>query len=330
MAKKNPGVGISLSFVCLLILGFMPIIANSRPNGFDALSFAFFLSLWQLVFSVPMLLRELMSGDKGTHKANLPAAIKHRTFAVVLLTSVIFGLSTYLYVLAVDRAGAVNAAIAIQVYPLFAILWETLFLKRKKMPLELVFTLLLLGALYYLATEGTLQIAGISIWFLLALGVPFLWSIAHVILKEVLDTTPVTPVQVTFFRVLISTILLLIVLSIVAGPGSVTREMGNFNFQKFALLMGLVYYIELINWFYAVRHIDVSVASSVTAPAPALTMVLAIFMLGESIALYQLVALGVVSLSIYGLLFAGKRRTKQSVVMNCIRHMKSAQHHIIP
>lgn len=56
-----------------------------------------------------------------------------------------------------------------------------------------------------------------SPWFLVALGVPFLWSIAHVIIKEELGQTPVTPVQVTFFRVVISTIFLLGIVAL-RGP----------------------------------------------------------------------------------------------------------------
>lgn len=308
MAKNNPGAGIILAFVCLFILGFMPIISNSRPLEFGALSFAFFLSAWQLLFSLPLFLKELASSNRGIFDANLPAGLKRKTIIIILLTGIIFGLSTYVYVLAIEKAGAVSAAIAIQAYPLFAILWETLFLKKRKTPLELAFTFLLLGALYYLATSGTWQITGFSFWFVFALAIPFLWSVAHVIIKQVLDKTPITPAQVTFFRVLISTVFLLVVLLTVAGPGAILRDMGNFDFQKFALLMGLVYYLELINWFYAVRYIDVSVASSITVPAPALTMALAILFLNEKVETYQLITLAIIILSVYGLLFAGKRK----------------------
>jgi len=318
MPPKNPNVGISLSFVCLLILGFMPVISNSRPMEFGALSFAFFLSVWQLLFSLPMLVRELRSSDKGIFRASLSTKLKQKTIATILFTGAIFGLSTYVYVLAVEKAGAISAAIAIQAYPLFAILWETLFLNRKKTALELVFTFLLLGALYYLGTNGTLRIAGFSYWFVFALGIPFLWSVAHVIIKEVLDKTPITPSQVTFFRVLVSTVFLFAVLITVSGPGGIARDFLNFNFQKFAILMGLVYYFELINWFYAVRHIDVSVASSITVPAPALTAALAVFYLGESLELYQVITLCIVIISIYGLLFAGNRKIDATVAADSV------------
>lgn len=310
--RAEARTGISFAFVCLFILGTMPIISNSRPADFTALSFAFFLSVWQLLFSLPLVIREAASVEKGIFGAELDPAVKRRTIAIILGTGAIFGLSTYVYVLAVERAGAVSAAIAIQAYPLFAILLETVFLNRRKTALELFFTALLLTALTYLATGGTWRVEGLSVWFLLALGVPFLWSVAHIIIKEVLNSTPITPAQVTFFRVLVSSVFLGIVLIAVAGPGTVAADFSNPTFQAFALVMGLVYYTELMFWFHAVRTIDVSLASSIAAPWPALTMVLAILFLSESVAGYQLLSLVVVVASIYGLLFADAKKRAAS------------------
>ena len=307
MSDKTANTGIPLAFLCLSILGIMPIISNSRPGSFDALSFAFFLSAWQVLFSLPLVFRELRSKNKGIFEARLPTALKRRTIVVILLTGVIFGLSTYVYVLAVEKAGAVGAAVAIQAYPLFAILWETLFLGRRKSPLELLFLGLLLTALYYLATSGTWRIEGFSGWFVFAMAIPLLWSIAHVIIKEVLGASPITPAQVTFFRVAVSTAFLFVVVIVVQGPSASWQVAANFDFQKFAMLMGLVYYLELICWFYAVKYIDVSMASSITAPAPALTMVLAVLLLGDRVETYQIATLFIVVASIYGLLLAGRK-----------------------
>lgn len=309
----GPRTGISLAFVCLFLLGVMPIIANSRPGGFDALSFAFFLSVWQLLFSLPLVIGEAASGNKGILGAQLEPALKRRTIAIIVLTGAIFGLSTYLYVLSVEKAGAVSAAIAIQAYPLFAILLETVFLNRRKTALELFFTVLLVTALTYLATGGTGRIEGLSVWFFVALAVPLLWSVAHIIIKEELGRTPITPAQVTFFRVFVSAVFLGVILIATAGPGAIIADFGNLPFQVFALAMGLVYYAELIFWFYALRTIDVSMASSITAPWPALTMVLAVLFLGDSVASYQMLSLAVVVACIYGLLFADARKRAASL-----------------
>jgi drug/metabolite transporter (DMT)-like permease len=313
MMRTSHKTGVSLSFVCLVILGILPIISNSRSPGFDALSFAFFLSLWQLVFSLPLVLRELASSDKGIFAAELAPNLQRRTIMIILATGMIFGLSTYAYVLAMEKAGAISAAIAIQAYPLFAILWETLLLKRRKSPLELLFTAMLILSLYYLGTNGTWRIEGLSYWFLMALSIPFLWSVAHVIIKEVLDRTPISPAQVTFFRVLVSSIFLGAVLLMMSGPSAALADFLKPGFQMFAMLMGFAYYMELIMWFYAVRHIDVSLASSITIPWPALTMVLAVLFLGRTIEVYQIIAFAIVAASIYGLLFAGKMKRQHSV-----------------
>lgn len=75
--------------------------------------------------------------------------------------------------------------------------------------------------------------------------------------------------------------------------------------------MGLVYYLELIVWFYAVRHIDVSLASSITTPWPALTMVLAVIFLGDRIQTHQIIGFLVVAGAIYGLLVTSLRKEKR-------------------
>ncbi|VAV91150.1 hypothetical protein MNBD_ALPHA08-364 [hydrothermal vent metagenome] len=308
MALTSPSVGkgIALSLVSLTLLGVMPIISNLRPADIGALSFAFALSVWQVVFAAPVFGLELRNGTKAIFGINLSKRERRRMTLVALFTGALFGLSTYLYVLGVEKAGAVNAAIAIQAYPLFAILWESLFLKRRKTVFELALTAMLIGSLYYLGTGGTFRISGLSTWFLVSLGVPLLWSIAHVIIKEELSNTPITPAQVTFFRVVISTLFLLVILA-VAVPSGISLGFAAI-FQTMSAVMGLVYFLELIVWFYAVRHIDVSLASSITTPWPALTMMLAVPFLGDAIETYQIVTLLIVVACIYGLTLAGIRK----------------------
>ncbi len=207
-----------------------------------------------------------------------------------------------------EKAGTVSASIAIQAYPLFAILWETIFLNRKKTTAELLFTFLLIVGLYYLGTNGTWLIEGLSYWFIFALSVPFIWSVAHVIIKEVLDKTPITPAQVTFFRVLVSVIVIFTMSVTINGLSQVAHLMENNIFQMYAAAMGLVYYLELVNWFYAVKRVDVSVASSITTPWPVVTVILAIIFLHESIEIHQVVTLVIVFISVYGILLSGKKK----------------------
>lgn len=304
--SSKMGKGIALALVCLCLLGTMPIIANLRGEAIPALAFAFALSVWQTVFAFSVFAVELKTGERGIFASGFTGAARTRIILITVFTGTLFGLSTYLYVLGVERAGATSAAIAIQAYPLFAILWETLFLKRRKTLVELAITSLLVGTLYYLGTGGTFMLTGLSPWFLVALGVPFLWSVAHVIIKEELGRTPVTPIQVTFFRVAISTLFLFFAMA-VAGTGAISDGFSAL-FYTMSAVMGFVYFMELIVWFYAVRFIDVSLASSITTPWPALTMALSVPLLGDRIEAYQIIALVVVVACIYGLTLAGLKK----------------------
>jgi drug/metabolite transporter (DMT)-like permease len=308
MMQKNIKAGVALSFASLVLLGIMPVISNSRPMEISALNFALYLSIWQLIFSTPVLLVEYKFWNRGIFNTKLPSRLKKKTVFIILATGAMFGISTFSYVLSMEKAGTISASIAIQAYPLFAILWETIFLNRKKSWAELLFTFLLIAALYYLGTDGTWQIEGLSYWFIFALSVPFIWSVAHVIIKEILDKTPITPVQITFFRVLVSVIVIFAVSVSINGLNQITDLMTNYVFQMFAATMGFVYYIELITWFYAVKHIDVSLASSITTPWPVVTVVLAVLFLHESIESYQIVTLIIVFISLYGILLSGKKK----------------------
>lgn len=316
-SPPSVGTGIALALVCLLLLGVMPIIASLRPNETDALAFAFALSVWQVVFALPLFGLGFGRGTRGIFEADLSLGARRRMVAVALFTGALFGLSTYAYVLGVEKVGAASAAIAIQAYPVFAILLESVFLKRRKSALELGLTAGLIGALVYLGTGGTFRLTGLSPWFLVALTVPMLWSVAHVIIKEERGRTPITPVQVTFFRVAISTIFLLFTLSVLGGDR--LAEGLSAIPQLASVVMGVVYLLELIVWFYAVRHIDVSLASSITTPWPALTMVLAVALLGDRIEIHQIIALAAVVACIYGLTLASLRKARLAKAVNAAR-----------
>lgn len=308
MPTLRPTLGVALAFGSLCILGVMPVVSNSRPADFGALGFAFWLSIWQTVFALPLVAWEARRGKAGVFDPRWSRRGKARAGLVTLVTGSIFGLSTYLYVLGVEKAGAVNAAIAIQAYPVCAILVETVFLKRRKTAVELLLTAVLCGALFYLGTGGTFRMAGISPWFLAALGVPLLWSIAHVIIREELANSPITPAQVTLSRVAVSALFLGVVIAVI-DPTGLTVPLGRSDFQSAALVMGAVYYAELIVWFYAVRHISVSLASSLTTPWPVVTMVLGYIVLGTAVEPYQIGAFAVIAACIYGLISVGLRRS---------------------
>jgi len=176
---RSSRAGIVFAFLCLGILGAMPILSNARPVGSSGLVFAILLTGWQLVSALPLSLIELSEG-RGRRVAVDRAfnTVSGRTVTIALATGAMFGLSTYMYVVAAEKAGAVSMVIALQAYPLFAILLEALLLGKRKSAAEMGFTALMIAALFYLTTGGTFRISGISWWSAFALGIPLLWSVA--------------------------------------------------------------------------------------------------------------------------------------------------------
>ncbi|MFO1033725.1 MAG: DMT family transporter [Hyphomicrobiales bacterium] len=298
--------GIAFASGCLLILGFMPLLSNARPAGSDGLVFAIWLTFWQFLAALPLLIwewRQKPSGAQGKRPGMTSKAV-----AVALLTSAMFGLSTYMYVIAAEKAGAVNMIITLQAYPLIALLAEAVFLRHRKSAAEVGFTLLVVLALAYLVTGGTFTIANTSLWTLFTLFIPVLWTLAHLMLKRILTTLSVTPSQVTASRLFFSGLFLWLVQIITGHPQDLLAVTADRAFMLAALALGIAYYVELLFWFYAMRTIDVSLASSITVPAPAITMLVTALWLGQPVYLYQIAAMLLASLGIYGLIIAGSKR----------------------
>lgn len=292
--------GIVLALCCLLLLGVMPLISAHRPAGSDGLTFALALTLWQLLFALPLFLAE----RRQIRPAR--AAPGRRTLAIALLTGLMFGISTLMYVVAADRAGPVDMAIALQAYPFIAMAMEALILRKPRSRREIACALIMAAALVWLITGGNLSAAHISVWVVFTLGVPVLWSAAHLMLKQVLTTTTVTPSEVTVTRLVISGALLLVLAALFGEPGALIRALGDPGFQMAAAAMGLAYYLELILWFNAIRHIDVSLGSSLTVPAPAVTMGVSALLLATPVAPYQIASMAVITAALYGLIFGSR------------------------
>jgi drug/metabolite transporter (DMT)-like permease len=308
----NPRLGILSAFTCLGILGVLPILANARPAGFDGLTFTIWLTVWQILSALPLYLRERAQGQRGLFEAAGGGKSRSWTISVAVSTGVMFGLATYMYVVAAEKAGPVSMAIVLQAYPLMTMLAEAIFLKKRKTPAELGFTALMIVALVYLTTNGTFSIADISWWSVFALGIPALWTIAHLLLKtQVLDRTTMTLNQVTLSRLLVSGAFLAVLCLAVGSPSAVLAGLTDPGLQRAAFIMGLAYYVELIFWFQAIRNIDVSVASAIEVPSPAVTMLVAVLFAGVGVTPPQVLAMVAVVAGMYGLLFAGRAQRRR-------------------
>lgn len=289
-------------FGCLVLLGLLPILANARPAGSDGLVFAVLLTFWQLVAALPLFLRESRAGVG----VPLLRGASGRDGMVALATGTMFALATWVYVVTAEKAGAVTMIIVLQAYPFTAMALEALFQGKRRSRAEVGWTVLMVAALLVLVTGGSLDPRMVSSWAVLALAVPVLWSVAHLMLKGLLERRPVTPNQVTLSRLAISGAVLLVLVLVLGRGAGLAAALADARVQAAAAAMGLAYYLELVLWFSAIRHVDVSLGSSITVPAPAVTMLVSWAVLGQQVAGYQVAAMGVITLALYGLLMAGR------------------------
>jgi drug/metabolite transporter (DMT)-like permease len=302
MSKKT-GAGHAL--VCLLLLGAMPLLAAARPADVPALTFTVILTLWQIASAVPLMLVEWRS---GAVPGLSPAGLSWKEWGVAMLTGAMFGLSTWLYILAAGKVGPVNFIILLQSYPLIASLMEFVILGQRRGRAELALTVVMILAITYLVSGGTFSLASVSHWSLLVLCIPVLWSSAHMMLRRLLVKARMSANQVTLSRLLISLVFLAAALLLSGEGGQFVRQFTELNVQLPAAVFGIVYYLELLFWFLAMRHINVSLASSITVPAPALTMAASVVLLGQPVAAYQILAMLLIAASLYGLLYVEIRR----------------------
>lgn len=309
-------VGVSLALVCLAILGVMPVLAGLNPAGVDGLTFTIAVTGWQLAAAMPLLLVERVrrKAAPATAPASVPAAPRQgaRAMAIALLTGCMFGLSTYMYVVAAQKIGAVNFVVLLQAYPLIALMLEALLMRSRKSAGEWAFTALIVAAIIYLMTQGTFRLSEMSWWSAYALVVPFLWALAHILLRPVLIAAQVSPNTVTVARLVISGAFLL-ALHAAFGTKGALSALTQWSVLKAAMPLGIAYYLDLLAWFYAVRHIDVSLGSAFTVPAPAITMLITVYFLGGAIEPWQVAAMVVAVIGLYGLLVSARARQARAI-----------------
>ncbi|MFX1379473.1 MAG: EamA family transporter [Promethearchaeota archaeon] len=61
-----------------------------------------------------------------------------------------------------------------------------------------------------------------------------------------------------------------------------------------------------MKWFYAIKHVDASVASRITTPTPIITLIFVYFILKENVEVYQIIVIVIVFVSLYGLIWSGR------------------------
>lgn len=301
--------GLVYALIVLIGNGIHPIINNMRPEELNSTIFVLQMSIWEFLCALIALLIQTHKKKKNqsTFKVEFQKCYsKKHIFFRMLSIGLIFSVATYGYVDGLTKAGSISGSIALKISPIYAIIIGFLFLGEKINSKQILITFIMLLGIYYLGTRGTFKIDDFSIGFAILLVVPLLWTIAHALTKPLLENGILNPNQVIFIRTGVISISFFIVNLIILGWSGLISSFINPKFLFFSFLMGCIYFLMHFSWYSSITIIDLSYASALVTPSPAITTLIAILLKQEKLNLYQVIGMIWVFAGLYGLILISK------------------------
>ncbi len=309
-------LGVFFALVVLLGNGVHPIINGYRPDDLSSLTFAWMISLIEVIGALPFYFRARSRAlkNKGSPQLNFDRQKKLPMKVVLLrmaLVGLIFSIATYLYIEGLTLASSISGSIALKTAPIYAMVIGVLFLKEKTDLIQILITLLMFIGLYYLATKGTFRLEGFSVGFVILLIVPFLWSAGHAITKPLLTSGSISIPLVIIIRVGITFIVLLSASWAVEGIDHIFTSLLDPANLLFALAMGGTYLFMHLSWFSSLSKINLSYASSLVIPSPAITAIISVLLGTEPLLGYQITGMVVMFAGLYTLIVYNSKKSKR-------------------
>ncbi len=308
--------GLIFALIVLIGNGIHPIINNLRPDEFSSTIFVLQMSIWEFLCAFIVLLfqkRKEKGNSPNTSNKNSSQICYSKKHLILrmLIIGLIFSIATYGYVEGLKEAGSISGSIALKISPIYAIIIGFMFLREKINVKQLLITFLMLFGIYYLGTNGTFQMDQFSMGFAILLIVPLLWTIAHALTKSLLENNIFVPNQVIFIRSGIISLSFLIINLIIIGWNELLLSFINPNFLFFSFLMGFTYFFMHFSWYSSITSIDLSYASALVTPSPAITTLLTILLKIEDFYYYQLIGMVWAFVGLYALILINKSHEKK-------------------
>ncbi len=272
--------GTLFAFVALILVGIEPVVIKSNPV--NPLSFAAFsalfasLVLWGIILSLGAW-KELKEKPGDIHKA----------FLVGLFGT---ALAYIAYSYGARMSTAINASLITRSEVLYSFVLSYLFLREKITKKQFIFSLVILLGLVLVITQGkTVKPQKGDILLLLT---PLFWQMGHTIAKRL----QYSPYLIATLRNTFGGLILLLL----------TLPFG-LEFTPLAMVEGVIIALTQVLWYSSLKLINLSKATSIITPAPAVAIALSIF-LGENFTAYH--AIGFILITI-GTLKISKIKSEQ-------------------
>ena len=285
--EKREREGVILVIICVFIHGAHPILGK---YGVSLVSPLFFASLTNLIAAAGLVLIILLKRE------SLAILIKKRFFILLFLIG-FFGttLSNVMFFYGVRLTSGINSAILLQVEPIYSLIIGYLLLKERVSTRQIISTLLIIFGTLMVIYQGTSRMNWGDILILLT---PLCYQVGHFFSKQLLNETEISPLFIATGRTFYGGLILLIL----------NRFTGSHEFNILIqpdilgifIFYGIVVYaLSYLTFYGAIKRINLSKASAIISVYPAISIILARFILKEVPDFYQLGGFFIIMLSIF-------------------------------
>jgi len=306
--SNNIKKGLIFGILGNILVGFQPIVANSRPESIDAYIFAAMTCLVEAVIFIPLILIEIKLNRLKARKYNIiinnhDSILKNwkKNLKIFLFIGLLFGLNQLLFFIGYKLAGAINGALTQKTTVFFGLIFGYLILKEKITKVQILFSIILFVGLVIAITQFSFNLENINLDVILGvltlLLITCLWMLGHTITKPVFTRNEATPIQMVFIRNILSGAILFSTYFIFFPLENVKVFLDPVNnFYFFA--MGAVYGLGLFCWYKTLSYLDVSKATILLSPTPIFTALFATLLLGEILTIFHIIGSIMIIISI--------------------------------
>ena len=268
--------GVILVVICVFIHGALPILGK---YGVSLVHPLFFASVTNLIAAFGLISFILLRKNKIN-------ALIHRKYFFTLLLIGFFGttIANILFFYGVRITSGINSSILLQVEPIYSLFIGYLLLNEKITLHQIISTLIIIFGTLLVIFQGTLTLN----WGdFLVLGTPLCYQIGHFFSKRLLNKNHLSPLFIAAGRTLYGGIFLLII-SQLAGVHEF-EKLKEPNILGILIFYGLVIYALTYYIFYeSIKRINLSKATAIISAYPAISILLAWFILREVPDFYQI------------------------------------------
>lgn len=261
--------GTLLAFAVLVLLGLEPVVIKANPVS----PFAF-ASLSAIVASLVLWPLVLLRGQ-AKEVLERPGEIKKTFLTGLFATAIAYSLFAY----GTRLSSAINSAIITRFEVFYSFLISWLLLRERISGRAVLSALALIAGVFLVVTQG--ERPELLKGDILLLLTPLFWQLGHAVAKK----TNYSPLTIAALRNTFGGLLLLV-------PAVIT----GFAFTEFALAEGIIIALTQGLWYMAIARINLSKATAILTPAPALTVLISTAVLGETVTAYHLAGLALITL----------------------------------